>query len=43
MRLEVIFMDEFIFVLDLILILKVEEFIEDLKKDYIIVIVIYNM
>lgn len=43
MKLEVILMDELIFVLDLIVILKIEELILEFKKEYIIVIVIYNM
>lgn len=39
----VLFMDELVLVLDFIFIVKVEELIYELKKEYIIVIVIYNM
>lgn len=43
MRPEVILMDEPTSALDPISTLKVEELIEDLKKDYTIVIVTHNM
>lgn len=43
MEFDVILMDELILVFDLIVIYKIEELMEDLKKNYIIVIVIYLM
>lgn len=43
MKLDILLLDELVSVLDLILIGMVEEMLVNLKDDYMIIIVIYNM
>lgn len=43
MKLVVFLLDELVLVLDLILNVKIEELIIELKSEYLIIIVMYNM